>query len=188
MKQDAGLRQTIRSRLRLGPISAIPVALGVMTLAAICGFAQLRINLTPSEPLGLWRIVALSRPVAVGDQVFVCPPRTATIAEGLSRGYLRPGLCPGGYTALIKTVVAIAGDRIEVGFNVRVNGREVAGSILRSIDGKGRPLLPSPSGTVPAEEVFLHSPYAASWDSRYFGPVPASGILGLAEEVWTYAP
>ncbi|MDQ0322448.1 type IV secretory pathway protease TraF [Pararhizobium capsulatum DSM 1112] len=33
-----------------------------------------RLNLTPSEPLGLWRIELLSRDVAVGDLVFVCPP------------------------------------------------------------------------------------------------------------------
>ncbi|MDX0760458.1 conjugal transfer protein TraF, partial [Sinorhizobium medicae] len=41
---------------------------------------------------------------------------------------------------------------------------------------------------VPANYVFLHSRFAGSYDSRYFGPVPASGILGLAQEVLTYEP
>jgi type IV secretory pathway protease TraF len=35
---------------------------------------------------------------------------------------------------------------------------------------------------------FLHSSFTASFDSRYFGPLPTSGILGLAESVLTYAP
>ncbi|MGO7748441.1 conjugal transfer protein TraF, partial [Rhizobium ruizarguesonis] len=26
------------------------------------------------------------------------------------------------------------------------------------------------------------------YDSRYFGPLPVSGILGLAQKVLTYAP
>jgi type IV secretory pathway protease TraF len=41
---------------------------------------------------------------------------------------------------------------------------------------------------VRAGEVYLHSDFIGSWDSRYFGPVPVSGVLGLAQEVLTYAP
>lgn len=52
-------------------------------------------------------------------------------------------------------------------------------------DEKGRALQPAAGGTVPADSVFLYSPYSASWDSRYFGSIPASGVLGLAEEVLT---
>lgn len=147
-----------------------------------------RINLTPSEPLGLWRIVPLYRPAAVNDLVFICPPETAGMREASARGYLRTGFCPGGVAPLIKAVIAVAGQHVEIGASVNVDGRVVASSGLAQRDGKGRPLSPFGSGFVPGGHVFLHSSFAGSYDSRYFGPIPASGILGLAQEVLTYAP
>ncbi len=147
-----------------------------------------RINLTPSEPLGLWRIVPLDRPAAVNDLVFICPPDTAEMREARARGYLRSGFCPGGVAPLIKTVIGVAGQHVEIGVSVSVDGRLVFSSSLALRDGKGRPLTPFPSGDVPPGYVFLHSAFPGSYDSRYFGPVPISGILGLAQEVFTYVP
>ncbi|WP_183605056.1 conjugative transfer signal peptidase TraF [Rhizobium fabae] len=147
-----------------------------------------RVNLTPSEPLGLWRIVPLDRPVALNDLVFICPPATAEMREARARGYLRSGSCPGGVAPLIKTVIAVAGQHIEIGVSVSVDGWGVSSSSLALRDGKGRPLTPFPSGIVPPGYVFLHSAFPGSYDSRYFGPVPISGILGLAQEVFTYVP
>lgn len=147
-----------------------------------------RINLTPSEPLGLWRIVPLYRPVAVNDLVFICPPETAEMLEARVRGYLRSGSCPGGIAPLIKTVIAIAGQHVEIGASVSVGGRGVSSSSLAQRDGKGRPLAPFSSGVVPPGSVFLHSAFPGSYDSRYFGPVPISGILGLAQKVLTHGP
>lgn len=147
-----------------------------------------RINLTPSEPLGLWRIVPLYRPVAVNDLVFICPPETAEMLEARVRGYLRSGSCPGGIAPLIKTVIAIAGQHVEIGASVSVGGRGVSSSNLAQRDGKGRPLAPFSSGVVPPGSVFLHSAFPGSYDSRYFGPVPISGILGLAQKVLTHGP
>jgi len=161
------------------------VAILAIGAALIGGY---RVNLTPSEPLGLWRIVPLDRPVAVDDLVFICPPATAEIREARARGYLRSGSCPGGVAPLIKTVIAVAGQHIEIGVSVSVDGWGVSSSSLALRDGKGRPLTPFPSGVIPPGYVFLHSAFPGSYDSRYFGPVPASGILGLAQEVLTYVP
>ena len=158
-------------------------AILLMVTAVIGGY---RINLTPSEPLGLWRIMPLHRPVAVDDLVFICPSETAAMREARTRGYLRSGFCPGGVAPLIKTVIAIAGQHVDIGESVSVDGRTVPSSDLALRDGNGRPLTPFPSGIVPAGYVFLHSSFPGSFDSRYFGPVPASGILGLAQEVFTY--
>ncbi|AYD04869.1 conjugative transfer signal peptidase TraF [Neorhizobium sp. NCHU2750] len=168
----------------------------ILTAAAIVGagtflaglYGGLRINTTASEPLGIWRIMPLDRPAARGDLVFVCLPENADSAVGKSRGYLRPGLCPDGVGPLIKTVVAVAGEKITVGGSVTIDGIALADSRVVEIDGRGRPLVPYAGGVVPYGQVFLHSPFAGSWDSRYFGPLPASGILGLAREVLTYDP
>lgn len=159
---------------------------GTGVAAAVVG--GFRINLTPSEPLGLWRIVALDRAAAAGDLVFICAPQTAVIMAAKERGYLRSGTCPGGVAPLIKTVIAIAGQHVEIGAGVTIDGRPIPSSDLAERDGHGRPMKPFTGRIVPDESVFLHSPFRSSYDSRYFGPLPASGILGLAEPVLTYAP
>ncbi|MGR8965594.1 conjugative transfer signal peptidase TraF (plasmid) [Rhizobium leguminosarum] len=148
----------------------------------------LRINMTPSEPLGLWRVVPLDRSPAVGDVVFICPPENDAMHEARKRGYLRSGLCPGGFAPLLKTVIATKGQRVKIDLSVRVDGIPVANSAIAKVDGKGREVSAFPTGTVPAGYVFLHSGFAGSYDSRYFGPLPVSGVLGLAQEVLTCAP
>lgn len=175
--------------------AGIPLAI-ILLSAFLClmavlatGFgAGIRINTTPSEPLGLWRIAPINRPVEIGDLVFVCMPDGTEREEGKSRGYLRWGLCPGGTGPLIKEVVAMAGQEIAIDTNVSVDGVKLDRSQLVERDGLGRPLRPYPGGIVPEGQVFLLSPFAGSWDSRYFGPVPVLGILGRAREVLTYAP
>ncbi|MVA22806.1 conjugative transfer signal peptidase TraF [Agrobacterium vitis] len=161
------------------------IIVGLATIAYMGGF---RLNLTPSEPLGLWRIVALQRPVETGDLVFICPPPTTSFEEARRRGYVRRGLCPGGFAPLIKTVAALAGQDIEIGANVTVDGTPLASSIVRASDGEGRPITPFKTGIVPLRHLYLHSSFASSYDSRYFGPVPDTGLLGLARPVVTFHP
>lgn len=180
-----GRRRAQRAHAVVLLASAVSIVGGGVAAAIVGGY---RINLTPSEPLGLWRIVALDRPAALGDLVFICPPQTTAIREARERGYLRAGTCPGGVAPLIKTVVAVAGQHVEIGAGVTIDGRPVASSELAERDGSGRPITPFAGGIVSDESVFLHSPFRSSYDSRYFGPLPASGILGLAQEVLTYAP
>ncbi|MBY2973115.1 conjugative transfer signal peptidase TraF [Rhizobium leguminosarum] len=147
-----------------------------------------RLNLTPSEPLGLWRIEGLYRDVAVGDLVFVCPPVNDTFDAARRRGYLRWGSCTGGFAPLIKTVAALARQRVEIGDQVVIDGRPIKESSVRTKDGKGRVLVPYAGGIVPPGYLFLHSSFEGSYDSRYFGPVPDAGILGLARPVFTLDP
>ncbi|AQS65455.1 MULTISPECIES: conjugative transfer signal peptidase TraF [Rhizobium/Agrobacterium group] len=188
MTAAARARQAITAQQRRAAVILSATTLAAIVLVATALAGGYRINLTPSEPLGLWRIVPLGRPVAVSDLVFVCPPATAEMREARARDYLRSGSCPGGVAPLIKTVIAVAGQHVEIGASVIVDGRVVASSSLAPRDGKGRPLAPFPSGIVPPGHLFLHSAFPGSFDSRYFGPVPASGILGLAQEILTYAP
>ena len=167
----------------------LSVAAGMFGVLFAAGWSGgLRINTTPSEPLGLWRIVPLTRSVLPGDTVFVCPPDNAAMREARQRGYLRPGLCPGGFGPLIKTVIAVAGQRVDVTDRVAIDGVPIPRSRIIERDAQGRSLRHNQSGMVPPGQVYLHSGFIGSWDSRYFGPVPVSGVLGLAQEVLTYAP
>ncbi|MCJ8057009.1 conjugative transfer signal peptidase TraF [Shinella curvata] len=164
------------------------VSLLTLGLLVMLGGAGFRVNLTPSEPLGLWRIVDPDRPVLVGDLVFICPPDTEQMREARSRGYLRFGLCDGQVAPLIKTVAAISGQTIEIDGAVRVDGKSLPHSRVAPWDGQGRVMATYDGGVVPPDMVFLHSEFPGSFDSRYVGPLPTDGILGLAQEVWTYAP
>ncbi|WP_312223674.1 conjugative transfer signal peptidase TraF [Rhizobium rhizoryzae] len=164
------------------------VSLFTLGLIVLLGGQGFRINLTPSEPLGLWRIVRPDRPILVGDLIFICPPETAAMREARVRGYLRFGLCAGWVAPLIKTVVATPGQAIEIADDVSVDGRPLPQSLVARLDGQRREMVHYDGGVVPPGAVFLHSEFPGSFDSRYFGPLPMDGILGLAREVWTYAP
>lgn len=160
----------------------------IAAVVAAGWFGGYRINFTPSYPLGLWRIEALGRNAAAGDLIFICPPHTPAFAIAFERGYVRRGLCPGGFSPLIKTVVATEGQSVDIGEHVSIEGRPLAHSEIHRVDAEGRALSPWSGGVVPSGYLFLHSDFHGSYDSRYFGPIPASGILGLAHPVLTFDP
>jgi conjugative transfer signal peptidase TraF len=173
---------------RRAPVIILTTGAGIAGIVAAAGwFGGLRINMTPSYPRGLWRIEALDRPPAIGDLIFICPPDTAVFERAFQRGYIRRGLCAGGLSPLIKTVVAVSGQRIGIDTRVSVDGRPLPDSDIRRADAAGRPLSPFVGGVVPAGALFLHSDFAGSYDSRYFGPIPASGVLGLARPILTFS-
>jgi conjugative transfer signal peptidase TraF len=168
------------------PRSAVAIMLNLAALSALVGVAVLgglRVNLTPSYPLGLWHVQALERDVAVGDRIFVCPPQTPLFEGARQRGYLGSGLCPGWFSPLIKTVVAVAGQHVAIDGWIAVDGVVIAHSLVLASDGKGSALTPASSGVVPAGHIFLFSDFAGSYDSRYFGPIPVAGVLGLAHPI-----
>jgi len=163
-------------------------ATAILSTSIIALVGGYRLNMTPSEALGLWRIKELNRPVAIGDLVFACPPPSAPFLEARKLGYLRYGLCAGGLAPLIKAVAALPGQNVEIGADVVIDGRPIPASGIRATDGEGRPLRPFAGGIVPLDHLFLHSSFASSYDSRYFGPLPTSGLLGLARPVLTFDP
>ena len=176
-------------RQRKIAIGALALGAGILSALAAGGFwGGLRLNLTPSYPLGIWRIELLDREPVVGDLVFICPPYAPAFAIGLERGYLPTGLCPAGTGPLIKSVVAVAGQITVIEMSVSIDGVVLPNSVVRSADAEGRPLSSFAGGQVPPGSVFLHSDFGGSYDSRYFGPLPTDGILGLASPVYVLAP
>ena len=116
------------------------------------------------------------------EWVAVAPPER--LAHWLStRGYLPEGV------PLLKHVAAKAGQRTcRIGDAVSVDGRRVA--IARARDGQGRP-LPVWQGcrTLRSGELLLLNPaHPDSLDGRYFGPLPASAVIGRATPLYLRAP
>ena len=145
-----------------------------------------RINWTPSVPIGIWKVDALTGPVQRGQIVSICPTDSTIFQMALERHYLSWGLCPGGYASLLKPVAAVAGDRVSIsGQGIAINGVLVPNSKVLTKDSMGRPLIPVQVGRyiVRPGNVWLVSTCAQSFDSRYFGPLPAANILGTATPV-----
>jgi conjugative transfer signal peptidase TraF len=181
-------RRVRQQRIAVSILLTSGLCISALTSALALG--DYRINTTPSFPLGVWQIAPLDRPVEIGDTVFICLSDHANrFVEARQRGYLPSGLCASGLAPLIKTVVAMPGQSITVhGAEVLVDGVPLAHSTILARDGNNRPMRAYTGGIVPPDHVFLHSDFVASYDSRYFGPVAAKGILGLAKPVFTFAP
>lgn len=160
------------------------MTVGALAFFGACGVAMdqagYRFNVSPSEPMGVWKEVPAGT-IKRGDMVSVCvPPDAPEISIAKSRNYILPGSCPGNLAPLVKSVAAVAGDTVTISTTgVLVNGAFVSHTGPATRDSAGRPLQPVPYGiyTVPAGAIFLLSEYSPkSFDSRYFGFVPASGI------------
>jgi len=119
-----------------------------------------------------------------------CPQGSAA-SISLSRKYRSAGACPDGGAPLLKPAVAFPGDKVEVSANgIRVNGRLLANSAGRFRDHLQRPLDPWPYGTYKVESgtVWVVSSFNSySFDSRYYGAIPASAIRYHLRPLWTFA-
>ena len=144
------------------------------------------INVTPSMPVGLWRITKPIPPLeSLRHKVIIfCPPDTETFRWAKSNGVLTPGRCPGDYMPLLKEVIGLPGDSVEVlDGSVVLNDRPLLGT---EIDPKLRLTFLQPKQTIPSDSLWVMGTASpASFDSRYFGPISSDSILGLAYPVFT---
>lgn len=165
------------------PLPALLALLGLFTLLAP---RALRINVTPSLPLGLYRIT--HRPVDRAVLVEIClPPKITSMA--LRRGYIGKGPCPDGARPLLKTLLALPGDRLVLTrLGVARGGALLPFSAPLSRDSKGRPLPLLALGLhqVPPGRLWLYAPHTHSYDSRSFGPVSGGLVRNTLEPLWTH--
>ncbi|UVC15143.1 S26 family signal peptidase [Mesorhizobium onobrychidis] len=172
----------IGSRLRrFRARKTIAAAVIGLALIGFAGFVKptpwLVWNASASAPVGLYR-VGFAAP-ATGHLVLVRPPES--VAElAAERGYL-PRNVP-----LVKRLAALPDDHV-CAFNDAII---IAGEIVARrlpTDTRGRP-LPWWNGcrTLADTEVFLlGNDNIRSFDSRYFGPVPAPNVIGRLVPIWT---
>jgi conjugative transfer signal peptidase TraF len=155
--------------------AALVAAGTVVATFQLCGSLGLRINTSPSLPMGLYITTA----DAGANMVEFCPVEPfATFA--IVRGYRDPGACRDGAAPLLKPIVAKPGDVVELSARgISVNGALLSNTAPLSKDTKGRPLEAWPFGRyiVASETVWVASSYhPRSFDSRYFGPISTSAI------------
>ncbi len=156
-----------------------PIALSVGSLFALAWIALanssplLVYNASNSVPVGWYRI-AHARRLAAGDLVLVrLPPEAMTLAA--QRGYL-PTTVP-----LLKTVAAIAPQHVCVqSYQVLIDGKLVVRQLRWDRQGRTLPTWRVCRSLVD-DELFLLSSNQESFDSRYFGPISAGAVIGLAQ-------
>ncbi|CAN5226012.1 S26 family signal peptidase [soil metagenome] len=139
---------------------------------------RLMFNTTASAPVGFYSL----QPGAprVGEWVAIKPP--PHLAQWMSRRHYLPVNVP-----LLKQVAARPGQEV-CGRNDTfwIDGQPIAR--VRRADRWGR-ALPIYSGChclTSAEVLVVNRAAADSLDSRYFGPLPALGVIGRARPLWTW--
>ena len=177
-------RLRVRARLVLAGLSACGLA-ALAWASFVHPLPRLTYNPSDSVAVGWYRVDPLDhrtssppRRLEVGSIVLVPLPAEAA-ALAAQRGYL-PTRIP-----LLKRVGAVAPQEVCIADgSVRING--VPSAAVLPADRWGRPL---PSWEQcrhlrPGELFLLSVTNPASFDSRYFGPVSASAVIGVARPVW----
>lgn len=146
----------------------------VFLLAGLVGaafFFDLRLNLTSSMPMGLYR--KMDKAPSLGDTVAVCLSNPVA-REGLDRGYLLPGYCPSKMLPVLKLLIGTPGDSVVITNQfISVNDQHY--------------MAPHQSGVKHFKydnwigQYWLYGSHNAerSWDSRYYGGVARDAIVGV---------
>jgi conjugative transfer signal peptidase TraF len=162
------------------------VALSAAAGATIAARAGVGLNLSASAPRGLYRTVAGAP--SRGALVVACLPSDVA-AFGVVRGYLGPGPCPGGAQPVLKRVIAVAGDVVDLDqAGATITAALPIRQLITDRDRSGRwlPHVAFGRHVVQRGHVWLAgSGHDRSWDSRYFGPVPVTGVRGVARPIFT---
>ncbi len=161
-------------------VAAAIVVCGASTSVVFRPVPKLIWNASASVPIGLYAVHPAGA-LQIGELLVVSPP--GPLAAFLDeRHYLRKGV------PLLKHVTALSGQTVcRMSGTITVDG--IAAGVALRRDHLGRP-LPTWQGcrVVAAGEVFLmNRRSAASLDGRYFGPLPATTVVGRADPIWTKA-
>lgn len=162
---------------RLGTIRRAALVGAGVSIATfqLCGFLGVRINTSPSLPMGLY-VTTVDGNAKLVEFCLGEPFATLSIV----RGYRHRGTCGDGAAPLLKPIIAKPGDLVEVSsLGLSVNGTLLPNTAPLATDTKGRPLESWPSGryVVAPGTVWVASPFhRRSFDSRYFGPVATTAI------------
>ena len=149
-----------------------PVPLAVAS--ALADRPAILLNTTPSEPMGLY-LATDARPARGARIAFRIP--------GPGRGYAARDMPERLRSSILKTVLAREGDRVcTTSGRLVVNGRDLAPISERDRHGERLPRWRDCRPLRAGEYFVFSSRIPNSFDSRYYGPVSSSDVIGV------YAP
>ena len=159
-------------------IAAASFVLSFAAIAVTDPLPRVVWNASASAPIGLYRILPDTDP-PLGALVAVAPPQH--LGRWMAaRGYL------GENVPLLKHVAAKAGQRVcRMGTVVTIDGWPVVVALEHDRAGRPLPVWRGCRTLGAAEQLLLNPAHPDSLDGRYFGPLPASTVLGRAIPILT---
>jgi len=175
---------TLRARIVLAGLSACGFA-ALAWASLVSPLPRLIYNPSDSVAVGWYRVDpldhrgdSLPRPLFV-DSIVLVPLPTEVAALAAQRGYLPT------HVPLLKRVGAVAPQVVcIVGLSVRIDGVLVAATLPADRMGRQLQSWQQCRRLQPGELFLLSVTNPASFDSRYFGPVAVSTVIGVAHPIW----
>lgn len=164
---------------RLVTLSTMTVAAALLAFTGSKPAPLLIWNASESVAIGLYRV----RPdgmLFVTTLVVAIPPEPLAtfLADG---GYLPRGM------PILKRIRALPGQSVcRNKLLISVDGIEIGAARERDSHGRTLPVWQGCRVIADGEVFLMNWSEPASLDSRYFGPIPSSAIVGRAEPIWTF--
>lgn len=151
---------------------------GIAAASAVDWPTKLVWNATASAPIGFYT-VAPPDPLEVPDLLVVRPPRRFARFM-VKRGYIGRGV------PLLKRVLGLPGQRVcRVESTITVDGITMGTALNRDRMGRDLPVWQGCRVLRDGELFVMNWNVPDSLDGRYFGPTPASSVVGRAVPLWT---
>ncbi len=182
-------------KAKIFTLAAVAFVAGSFASLAMSGYS-VAINTTPSLDRGVYLVKRLSaeeaREIKPGTLVSVCVPAGEHVDVYKSREYVPVSpACPSGLSPLLKPVVAAGGDSVEITqVGTWVNDKWIQNSEVFDTDSQDKSIEHLPIGwtkKIEAGEYFLLATrLKRSLDSRYYGTVTWSDVIGQASPIFTF--
>lgn len=165
------------TRRRYLAVTAL-AALGVAATSAVETPPKLIWNATASAPIGFYTVEPADA-LDVPELVVVMPPKPLA-GFMVGRGYVGRGI------PLLKRVLGLPGQRVcRTGSTVTVDGIEMGEALERDRIGRELPVWHGCRVIGDGQIFLMNWDVSDSLDGRYFGPIPASSVIGRAVPLWT---
>ena len=152
--------------------------IGIAAASAVETPTKLIWNATASAPVGFYTVEPADR-IDVPELVAVMPPEPLA-GFMVERGYI------GRDVPLLKRVVGLPGQRVcRTGRAITVDGVEMGDALDRDRIGRALPIWQGCRVIADGQLFLMNGQVRDSLDGRYFGPIPASSVVGRALPLWT---
>lgn len=165
------------TRRRILTVTALAV-ITIVAAGAVDWPTRLVWNETASVPVGFYTVEPVTR-IDAPDLVAVMPPEPLA-SFMVERGYIGRGV------PLLKHVIGLPGQRVcRIDRTITVDGIAMGEALERDRHGRDLPVWQDCQIIGPDQIFLMNRGIPDSLDGRYFGPLPASSVIGRAVPLWT---